>query len=100
MGRSRRKNFRMCGLSVFIAKPKSKEVKAECSDSRATIRGDWDELTLVGDDWRTVALLLVPCDDEVRHPQQRAAFVALRQISDQSAGQIGVAVSGGECVID
>src|ERR1700761_2343288 len=44
--------------------------------------------------------LLVAGDDEIRHPEQGTALVALRQIGDQSAGQVGVAIGGGECVVD
>lgn len=40
--------------------------------------------------------LSIPRDDEIRHPQQRAALVALGQVGDQRACKVGVAVCGGE----
>jgi hypothetical protein len=46
------------------------------------------------------AVLLIPRDDEVRHPQQGAAFVTFRQVGDQGSGEVGVAIGGGECVVD
>ena len=65
---------------------KSNEVKAECSGSRVIIRGDWDELTGVGDGCGIVDPLLLPSGDKVRHPQQRPAVITLWQVGDEGPG--------------